>query len=290
MADAYKSARDGASLPIPLESVNVLFPEYKMLPVDAVKAGLIGFYRVWGWIHLTGLAVLGFAVGVDVRSPQWADMFRLAFALIVSSAALAYWHSTDGVFDRAGSRADKRRVLPAFFPAAAAVILSAAYSQTMLALSAALVACGILYSVPPMRFKRLLPMRIALECALFAAVFLVGAEASSAEPEPALRLAAFMALAAVPFALIRQISQAGAAGRLREAAYLSLALLAAYSLLLPVQLSVNSLLSTSTLAFCAWCAIQMRLSGRLPADVVMLRMRFAGIMWGAMILAAFLTS
>ncbi|HNW38888.1 MAG TPA: UbiA family prenyltransferase [Candidatus Omnitrophota bacterium] len=194
-----------------------------MKPPDPVHNNCICeflvFIRITDWLHILGLAVLG----VAFSSASSLFTFKTLLALTVSALYLAHGFSLNNYFDAAIDQ----RINKVYFPAGPIsrerflifsyslflinCFIASRISVTMLYFIVAGSLLALIYSAPPLRFKKSTLLNIVLNSLGFAIIFLIGfisvGNFISAE---ALMMSVLLALVFIPLQIVHQIAHSEA--------------------------------------------------------------------------------
>ena len=177
------------------------------------------FIRVKDWLHILGLAVLG----ISFYSGPSLFTSKALLGLIISSLYLAHGFSLNNCFDFSIDQHMGKKfflseqTFPKKFLALSYAlflincVIASAISLILLCLVIIGSVTELIYSVPPLRLKRITFLNIMLNSFGFSLIFLIGfASVSKSINSSALMMAILFALVFTPLQIIHQISHSEA--------------------------------------------------------------------------------
>jgi len=179
-----------------------------MLNTPIKKNIFVKSCRIKDWIHILGLPLLG----IIYASRYSLFTHKSLLALIISSLYLAHGYSLNNYFDLKYNifipqRGARKILFFSYFLLFINCIISYFYSLSIFLLLIIGDIAGLIYSAPPLRFKKNIFLNLFLNSFGFSLLFLIGfISANQAITISSIIMTSFFGLHFVPLQLIHQIS------------------------------------------------------------------------------------
>lgn len=166
-------------------------------------ANILSYFRIRDWLHLLGLALLGYVYspGFNLFSIELPRILLLSFLLL----AFAYSFSTQFKLHW-GKGNFKKRILPSLAVLAFAIAYSLFLSFQIFVLSFISVMVVIVYVIPPLNLKAIPIAVTVLNSAGFTAHFLLGGAIVSGLNKELVVLAAYVAVLFLAAQLVHELA------------------------------------------------------------------------------------